>query len=61
MITMVDELFDREYQGGRVQLHNGIDALVGRLRDAIAPAFLAMHRIEWDAPWIPRSERKAQG
>lgn len=48
---MVDELFDREYQAGRADLNKGIEALVRRLSDAIAPVFMAMHRIEWDAPW----------
>ncbi len=61
MITMVDEIFDREYQAGRSDLNTGIGSLIGRLRDAIAPAFIAMHRIEWDAPWSPSPERKTQG
>ena len=60
MITMVDELFDREYQTGRAELNKGIEALFGRLRDAIAPVFIAMHRIEWNAPWDSGSRRKAQ-
>ena len=58
---MVDEIFDREYQAGRLDLNSGIGSLLGRLRDAIAPAFIAMHRIEWDAPWTPNPDRKAQG
>lgn len=57
---MVDEMFDREYQAGRAEFHRGIQVLLGRIRDAIAPVFIAMRRIEWDAPWIPSGEGKAQ-
>lgn len=57
---MVDELFDRQNQAGRANLNKGIEALVGWLRDAIAPVFTAMHRIEWDAPWDRGPRQKTQ-
>jgi hypothetical protein len=55
MITMVDEIYDRGYQAGRAQLHDGIDALVRKVRDALAPALTALHRLEWDAPWTSQA------
>ena len=51
MFTMVDEIFDRGYQAGRAQFHDGIDALFRKFRDAVGPALLAIHHFEWDAPW----------
>ena len=51
MITMIDEIYDRGYQAGRAELHDGIDALIGKVRGALAPALSALHRVEWDAPW----------
>jgi len=61
MITMVDEMYDRGYQAGRAELHDGIDALVGKVRGAIAPALAAIHHFEWDAPWqgTPNTKSKA--
>ncbi len=58
---MADEIFDREYQSGRASLHDGIDALMRHVRDAIAPIFIAMRRIEWDAPWDRATARNTQG
>jgi len=58
MITMIDEIYDRGYQAGRAELHNGIDALVRRVRDAVAPALTALHHVEWDAPWQATAKPK---
>ena len=57
---MVDEIHDRGYQAGRAELHDGIDALFRKLRDALAPAFTALHHIEWDAPWDVPARRQAK-
>ena len=51
MITMVDEIYDRSFQAGRAEFNQGIRALARGIRNAIAPAFSAMHHLEWDAPW----------
>ena len=59
MFTMMDEIFDRGYQAGRAELHNGIDALARKVRDAVAPALSAIHHFEWDAPWnVSRDKAK---
>jgi len=57
---MIDEIYDRGYQAGRTQLNDGIDKLLSKLRDALAPAFTALHHIEWDAPWDVPSRRQAK-
>ena len=36
---MVDEIFDRFHQAGRQELHAGVDALFGKLGQAIRNAF----------------------
>jgi hypothetical protein len=51
MITMMDEIFDRGYQSGRAELHNGIDGLIGRIKNAVLPGLSAQYRFEWNAPW----------
>lgn len=55
---MIDEIYDRGYQAGRAELHDGIDALVRTVRDALAPAFIALHHAEWDAPWRSEAQPK---
>jgi hypothetical protein len=60
MITMIDEIYDRGYQAGRSELHDGIDALISRVRNAFAPALSALYHMEWDAPWNAKSSDKAK-
>ena len=52
---MMDEIYDRGYQAGRAELHDGIDALIRKVRGALAPALTALHHLEWDAPWVNRA------
>lgn len=51
MITMIDEIYDRNYQAARDQLNADFAGFLAKLRSAIAPALSAVHRFEWDAPW----------
>lgn len=60
MLTMVDEIYDRGYQGGRAELHAGIDRLIAKIRDTVAPALSAIYHIEWDAPWNAEANDKAK-
>ena len=55
MKTMIDEIFDRQYQAGRADLNAGIDRLVSRIGRSLSGAFDAMHRVQFDAPWSKRS------
>ncbi|WP_294174648.1 hypothetical protein [uncultured Sphingomonas sp.] len=52
---MRDELYDRDYQLGRAELHDGVDRLLARLADGLRVTFEAIHRVEWSAPWKERS------
>lgn len=58
---MVDELYDRSYQSGRAELHDGIHAGLLRLRDSITQTFELLHRIQFAAPWARDERRKDIG
>ena len=51
MITMMDEIFDRNYQAGRADLNAGLDRGFARIGKALGDSFRALHRIQWSAPW----------
>ena len=57
MVTMIDEIYDRNYQAGRAGLNASLTAGFARLGRAIGNAFNVLHRIEYDAPWNARSRR----
>ena len=48
---MHDEIYDREYQAGRSELHAGIDRAILRIGRSIAATFDAIHAIQFAAPW----------
>jgi hypothetical protein len=54
MKTMIDEIFDRQYQAGRADLHAGIDRLVDRVGTALADTFDSIKRVQFDAPWAAK-------
>jgi hypothetical protein len=60
MITMVDELFDRQYRAGRAELNSALLDFAGRLAKAVGESFAVLNRIEYSAPWAikPRRTRK---
>jgi hypothetical protein len=51
IITMRDELFDRDYADGREALNQGIDRLLARFGGAVVKTIETLHRIQWAAPW----------
>lgn len=57
MITMLDEIFDRDYQVAREALSASVAANVSRLGHAIHNAFQVLNRIEYQAPWAAKSKR----
>ena len=57
MVTMVDELFDRQYQEGREQLNAAMAAGLARLAQAIRNTFEVLVKIEYQAPWTAKSTR----
>lgn len=48
---MRDEIYDRDYQAGRADLHAGIDRAVIGIGRWIAATFNTLHAIQWTAPW----------
>jgi len=59
MVTMIDELFDRQYRAGRAELNNALVLLISSAGKAIGETFAVLNRIEYSAPWAgkPGSSR----
>jgi hypothetical protein len=55
---MVDETFDRLYREGRGELNRAISSGFRNIGGTLGIALEALHRIEWNAPWAPRSRAK---
>jgi hypothetical protein len=51
MITMIDEIFDRQYQSGRNELNAGLDRLFATIGREVGKSLAAVHRFEWNAAW----------
>jgi len=59
MITMIDEIYDRNYQASRDGLNALLSSGFARLGHAVTNAFAVLNRIEYDAPWTSK-RRKAR-
>ena len=57
MITMIDELFDRNYRAGRNELNAAILSVASRFSKAVGNAFAVLNRIEYSAPWAAKQKR----
>lgn len=55
---MRDELFDRDYQAGRAELNAGIDRALANIGRSVGDSLQVLHRIEWNAPWKAKSDRR---
>ena len=53
---MMDQIFDRTYQSGRKELHDGVDRAFSRIATGAGTAFRALNRINFDAPWKRRDQ-----
>ena len=51
---MIDEIYDRVYQDGRAQLHDGIDRFFATVGREFGKSFKAIHEFEWSAPWAAK-------
>jgi hypothetical protein len=51
MITMVDELYDRQYRAARGDLNGAIVHLAKSFAQAFGNAFRVLNRIEYSTPW----------
>jgi hypothetical protein len=57
MVTMIDEIYDRNYQASRSAMNAAIAAGFVRLRRAVGNAFAVLNRIEYSEPWRHGVER----
>jgi hypothetical protein len=57
MVTMIDEIFDRQYQAGRNELNASILQLFTSFGRAFGNAFQVLNRIEYAAPWASPRKR----
>ena len=57
MVTMIDEIFDRNYQHGRAALNAALATSLKQLSHSVGEAFLALNRIEYSAPWAAPRRR----
>jgi len=51
MITMIDEIYDRNYAAARTELNAALAGAFRRASRAIDNAFGVLNRIEYQAPW----------
>ena len=54
MVTMIDEIYDRNYGVARAELNASLSAALKRAGSAIDNAFGVLNRIEYQAPWSVR-------
>jgi hypothetical protein len=57
MVTMVDEIFDRQYQAGRDRLNASLIGAFGRFGHAVHDAFEVLVGIEYQAPWSAKPKK----
>ena len=57
MVTMIDEIFDRQYQAAREALNESIAGTFTRFGRAVGNAFEVLNKIEYQAPWATRQKR----
>ncbi|HET8533924.1 MAG TPA: hypothetical protein VFL74_00075 [Sphingomicrobium sp.] len=57
MVTMIDEIYDRNYRHGRDQLNAALASGLTKLGRAVRNAFEVLNRIEYEAPWAARARR----
>jgi hypothetical protein len=57
MVTMVDEIFDREYAASRKELNAAISNAFDSFRRTVSNAFEVLVKIEYDEPWTAKSKR----
>ena len=57
MVTMMDEIFDRNYQAGRAELNASLSDAFSRFGKAVDEAFAVLNRIEYAEPWTVKRRR----
>jgi hypothetical protein len=57
MVTMMDEIFDRNYQAGRAQLNSSLASTLADFGHSVKDAFEVLVRIEYQSPWTAKTKR----
>jgi hypothetical protein len=57
MITMIDEIYDRNLQAHRAELNRAFADGIARLGHAVSNAFEVLNRIEYSAPWAAKPSK----
>ena len=57
MVTMVDELYDRQYHAARSELNKAFLDFARGAAKAIGDTFAVLNRIEYSAPWAIKHRR----
>lgn len=57
MVTMVDEIFDREYAASRKELNAALSNAFQTIGRTVSSAFEVLVKIEYEAPWTAKSKR----
>jgi hypothetical protein len=60
MLTMIDQIFDRQYRAARKELNGALADGLGHAARAFLHAFEVLVRIEYSAPWkLPSKQTRA--
>jgi hypothetical protein len=54
MITMIDQIYDRDFQAHRTELSRAVAGGLARVGHAVSNAFEVLNRIEYSAPWASK-------
>ena len=57
MLTMIDQIFDRQYRAARTELNHALADAVSRAARAFLNAFEVLNRLEYSAPWTVQRKR----
>ena len=57
MLTMIDQIFDRQYRAARTELNNALAGALARAARAFLNAFEVLNRIEYSAPWTAQRKQ----
>lgn len=57
MKTMIDEIFDRDYQSGRSALNASLASGINHFGKAASNAFRVLQAIQFSAPWNGKANR----
>lgn len=57
MLTMIDQIFDRQYRAARTELNAALGDGLSHAARSVLKAFEVLNRIEYSAPWAVQRKR----